>query len=160
MKKIILFFGLLFFTSILFAQNSIENKKIYEDYGTFEVINGQNKISLNAFITIEKEDNVISQEQVPVKQKYFDDIKEIEEYHYEIYMTSKSIFNGDTTSTWLYGVKIFINGEDVLKKQFPEGFMIAIKTTPTLIHTHHAHSSDVEFEIEWEKSIYEPRIRK
>ena len=81
-------------------------------------------------------------------------------YHYELYVVSKSIYNGDTTNTWLYGVKIFVNGEDVLVNQFPDGFIISIKTEPTLIHTHHAFNKDVAFEIKWEKAIYEPRIRK
>lgn len=161
MKKLILFLGLLLLTTNLFAQKSAYNKTIYKDYGTFKVENGNNLISISAFITIEDENDVVSHDNKTVKQKkYEQSIYDEKKYHYELYMVSKSIFEGDTTSTWLYGVKIFINGEDVLNKQFPNGFIISIKTIPTLIHTHHSYTKDVKFEIKWEKAVYEPRIRK
>jgi len=44
--------------------------------------------------------------------------------------------------------------------QFPDGFVASISTIPTLIYTYHSIKPDVEFEIKWEKSVYEPRIRK
>jgi len=155
MKKLLIFFFFLLLSIGSFSQNSAYNKKIHKDYGTWSVKNGEHLISVSAFLTIENESDVIH-ENKKEQTKIDSEIK----YHYELYVVSKSIYNNDTTNTWLYGVRIFINGEDVLLKQFPNGFIVSIETEPTLIHTHHAYNKDVEFEIKWEKAIYEPRIRK
>jgi len=155
MKKLIIFFLFLLLSISSYSQNSVYNKKIHKDYGTWSVKNGEDIISVSAFLTIEDEIDVIHENEKE-KTKLDPEIK----YHYELYVVSKSIYEGDTTNTWLYGVRIFVNGKDILINQFPDGFIISIKTEPTLIHTHHAYNKDVEFEIKWEKAIYEPRIRK
>ena len=142
------------------AQNSAYGKKIYQDYGTWTVEIKENSVSISAFSTIEEIDVVINlgvQYRALKKEKN----KNPETlYSYEIYFVSKSIYVGDTTNTWLYGTKVFINDEYVLNNQFPDGFIISIKTTPTLIHSHRSKNCDVEFKVTWEKAIYEPRIRK
>lgn len=156
MKKLIIFFLFLLFNVSLFSQNSAYNKIIHKDYGTWSVINGEHLVSVSAFLTIEDETVVIHENE----EEKAEIIENETKYHYELYLVSKSIYNNDTTNTWLYGVKIFVNGEDVLVNQFPDGFIISIKTEPTLIHTHHAFNKDVKFEVKWEKATYKPRIRK
>lgn len=156
MKRLIIFFLFLLLSIGSYSQNSAYNKKIYKDYGTWSVRNEEHIISVSAFVTIEIETDVIHKNEEEKAKIVDPEIK----YHYELYLVSKSIYNGDTTNTWLYGVNIFVNGENVLVNQFPNGFVTSIKTDPTLIHTHHAFNKDVEFEVKWEKAIYEPRIRK
>lgn len=144
------------------AQNSAYGKKIYQDYGIWTIEVKENIISISAFCTIEEIDAAIYQNigvQYRALKKEKNENPEIL-YSYEIYLVSKSVYDGDTTNTWLYETKIFINDEYVLNNQFPDGFIISIKTTPTLIHTHHSKNNDIEFKVTWEKSIYEPRIRK
>lgn len=142
------------------AQNSAYGKKIYQDYRTWTVEVEKNSVSISAFCTVEEIDVVIN-----LGMQYRELKKEKNKnpetlYSYEIYFVSKSIYDGDTTNTWLYGTKVFINNEYVLNNQFPDGFIILIKTTPTLIHTHRSKDYDVKFNVTWEKAIYEPRIRK
>lgn len=156
MKKLIIFFLFLLLSIGLYSQNSVYNKKIHKDYGTWSVRNDEHIISVCAFVTIEIENDVIHENELEKAKIVAPEIK----YHYELYMVSKSIYEGNTTNTWLYGMRIYVSGNDVLINQFPDGFLISIKTEPTLIHTHHSYKTDVEFEITWEKSIYEPRIRK
>lgn len=126
------------------------------------VKDGENMISISAFCTVEIGDpnfhenkgvqyRELKQEKI-VKPKII--------CVYELYMVSKSVYEGDTTNTWLYGTKIFVNGKYVLENQFPDGFVISIKTEPTLIHTHRSTNTNMDFDIKWEKSVYEPRIRK
>jgi len=166
MKKLILLFALLLLCFGLCAQNSAYNKTIYRDFGTFKVVSGNNVVSVSAFATIEKVDPATHVDE-GVEYKELKQQKLQKEivipktlYHYELYLVSKSVYQGDTTSTWLYGTRIFINGEDMLESQFPDGFVIAIKTEPTSVYTYHSTKPDVNFEIKWEKAIYEPRIRK
>ena len=156
MKKLLIFFFFLLLSIGSFSQNSVYNKKIHKDYGTWSVRNDDNLISVSAFLIIEDENDVLHKNEEEKTQIIDGETK----YHYELYIVSKSIYNGDTTNTWLYGVRIFVDDEDVLGDQFPDGFIISIKTEPTLIHTHHDNTKFVEFEIKWEKAIYEPRIRK
>ena len=164
MKRVSLFLIALFFTISLFAQNSAYDKTIHRDYGTFRVINNENIVSVSAFCTIELfVEEIEYQEPIRLKESKIRKLGTVEptqNYRYELYLVSKSVFDGDTTNTWLYGTKIFIDGEYVLEKQFPDGFIISIKTVPTLVHTHNAFNEFTEFEITWEKAIYEPRIRK
>lgn len=152
------------FSVSVYSQNIAYSKTIYQDYGTFRIEDNGNIISLNAFCTIElKEENIKYQEPVRLKESKIQKlaaINIIQNYHYELYLVSKSVFEDDTTNTWLYGTKIFVNNEYVLENQFPDGFIISIKTTPTLVHTHNTTNKHVEFELTWEKAIYEPRIRK
>lgn len=156
MKKLIIFFLFLLLSVGSYSQNSAYNKTIHKDYGTWSVKNGEHTISVSAFLTIQKEEFVNHENDYKKTKEITSEVG----YHYELYIVSKSIYNGDTTNTWLYGVKIYINGEDMLINQFPDGFVASIKTEPTLIYIHHANNKDIAFEIKWEKAIYEPRIRK
>jgi len=162
--RIIVILILLSMVLFLNGQTSAYSKTIYRDFGTFKVVSGQNVVSISAFATIEKVDpathfdEVIPNNIKPIKEQK--NVVPEKLYHYELYLVSKSIFEGDTTSTWLYRTRIFISGVDMLLHQFPDGFVASISTIPTLIYTYHSIKPDVEFEIKWEKSVYEPRIRK
>ena len=148
MKKLLFFFLFLLFNINLYSQDNVYDKTIYEDYGVWSIESNDDIISIEAFVTIEID--------FEIKQYYSDEIS----YCYNLYFVSKSTYGNDTTNTWLYGVKIFINGVDVYEDQFPKGFIVSVKTQPTLIHKHYAISNNVDFEMKWEKAVYEPRIRK
>ena len=145
MKNIFLSILIIFFSISLYGQNSAYGKKIYEDYGTWVVKNDNNCISISAFCTVENEDTIIKINQSDYKTQY----------KYEVYLVSKSIYDSNKTNTWLYGTKIYIDGKNILENQFPDGFVILIKTKPTLIYTYHSIENNVKFEIKWDKSIYE-----
>ena len=159
----ILFLALILFGAGLYAQNSAYTKNIYRDYGTFRLVTDDgNIVSLSSFVTIQEEQQAIHREEV-VKQKALKQLKYEEsktKYHYELYLVSKSVYQGDTTKTWVHRLKIFVDGEDMLKNQFPDGQILSVGTEPTLIYMHHSVNKFCEFELTWERAIYEPRIRK
>ena len=165
MKKLIFVLALMLFGGGLFAQNSAYSKEIYKDYGTFKLeTNEGNIVSLGAFTTITEEEGVVHEIDMNVGSKR--NVKEnlqmppVTEYHYELYLVSKSIYESDSTNTWVKGLRIYVDGEDVLAEQFPEGYTLSVGTEPTLIYTHHCEDTFCEFEVTWERAIYEPRIRK
>jgi hypothetical protein len=147
----------------LSAQSSAYNEEIYKDYGTFRIETDEgNVVSLSAFITVNEEEKVVHEEEI-VKQKAFKQSKYKEpeiEYHYELYLVSKSTYQGDSTNTWVQNLKIYVDGEDVLINQFPDGKTLSIGLEPTLVYTHHCLDRFCEFELTWERVLYEPRTRK
>lgn len=163
MKNLMFVLALMLFGAGLFAQNSAYTKEIYRDYGTFKLeTDDGNIVSLSAFVTIEEEESVVHEKEV-LSKKEMKQLKYEEpeiEYHYELYLVSKSVFEGDSTNTWVSGLRIYVDGEDVLSEQFPEGYTLSIGTEPTLIYTHHCPDRYCDFELTWERAIYEPRIRK
>lgn len=165
MKKLIFVLALILFGAGLYAQNSAYTKEIYEDYGTFKLVTDDNNVvSLGAFVTIEEElksvhMSIESGGKRSAKNKNLENMPQWE-YHYEIYLISKSIFEEDTTNTWVTKLKIYANGEEVFENQFPDGFTVSIGTEPTLVYTHHTTEQHCEFELTWERAIYEPRTRK
>ena len=165
MKRILFILTLLLFGIGTYAQSSAYTKEIYKDYGTFKLETDDGHIvSLSAFATIEEEQVAIHENEVQSmksrKSVKISPPKYETEYHYELYLVSKSVFEGDTTSTWIKGLRIYVDGEDVLAEQFPEGYTLSVGTEPTLIYTHHCEDTFCEFEVTWERAIYEPRIRK
>lgn len=165
MKKLMFVLALMLFSTGLFAQSSAYTKEIYKDYGTFKIeTNEGNIVSLGAFTTITEEENVIHEIDMNVGSKR--NVREnlqtmpVTEYHYDIYLVSKSLFEGDSTNTWVKGLRIFVDGEDILGDQLPEGMTVSIGVEPTLIYTHHCENQFCEFEVTWEAAVYEPRIRK
>lgn len=163
MKKLFFALALILFNVGLFAQNSAYAKEIYRDYGTFRLVTDEgNIVSLSAFATVQAEELVVHEE-VVLNKRELKQLKYEEpevEYHYELYLVSKSIFEGDTTNTWVHKLKIYVDDEDVLINQFPEGFTMSVGTEPTLVYTHHDTNKFCDFELTWENAIYEPRIRK
>jgi len=165
MKKLLFVLALMLFGGGLFAQSSAYSKEIYKDYGTFKLETDEgNTVSLGAFTTINEEQVAAHEIDMNIGSKR--NVKEnlqmppVTEYHYELYLVSKSIYEGDSTDTWVKGLRIYVDGEDILSEQFPEGMTLSIGVEPTLIYTHHCDNQFCEFEVTWERAIYEPRIRK
>lgn len=164
MKKITL--GLLFILfSITLNAQSIDNKRIYEDYGTWSIDVENNKVSISAYVTIQENTKGIDPYALKLEMhsKNKREIEKIEEYEtfyrYELYLKSNSIYNGDTTNTWIYGARVFIDGVEVTKEKFPDGFMISIKSKPTLIYWYETKKDeDIDFYVKWESAVYENRF--
>lgn len=155
MKKIL--FLILFTFHLLSPISSQTHSKeyIYQDFGVWSYnIDNDNMISVKAYVTrtriIEYSNSEIKKNTVP----------SLPLFKYELFMVSNSIHNGEKTSTWLYETKIFIDGDEVTKDQFPNGFLVSINTEPTLIYWHESVRSDVKFKVRWDNSVHEPRNLK
>jgi hypothetical protein len=163
MKRILLGIFFLLFSILLNAQ-SIGNKEIHRNYGTWSIDVENNKVSISAFVTVQENIEGIDPYTLKLEmhKKNKKEIKEIEEYktvyRYELYLKSNSIYNGDTTSTWIYGARVFINGVEVTKEKFPNGFMISIEPKPTLIYWYETkREENINFYVKWESAVYENR---
>jgi hypothetical protein len=145
------------------GQSPISEKMIYEDFGTWSLDVNNDKVSISAFATIEllsepiQEYELELQMQQKKRKEVIETTKTIRRY--ELYLKSNSVFNGDTTSTWIYGGRVFINGVEVTGEQFPNGFTILIEKEPTLVYWHETTSLEkINFYVNWQNAIYENRL--
>ena len=89
--------------------------------------------------------------------------KSLEPYQvqrYELYLESRSEYNGKKTSTWIYNARVFINGVEMTKEQFPDGFILSIDVEPTLVYWYETPPvEELALYISWGNAVYETRIR-
>lgn len=97
------------------------------------------------------------EQRVPESAKQKTIIKS-EAYRYELVLLSKSTFQFENTSTWLYGVRIFINQQDITAVNYPNNnYTLLIPTTPKTIFWMNSSDDMVLMEIMWNNAIYDPR---
>ena len=156
----------LFFISIFiiislftFSQNGV-NERIYKNFGEWSKNVEEHKLSISAFVTVKKIKKELSSYEIKLekrttKKKYLDSIKKYNTiYRYKIYLKSNSTLDGDTTSTWVYGIRIFVDGINIIKNN-DSGLLVAVKSKPTLIYTFESPSlDDLNFYIEWDKAVH------
>lgn len=139
MKKLILF--LLIFIGISY---SLFSQKIYKEFDVWEnKISDDDIVSLKAYITV---DSILTKENVV--------------YQYQLFILSLSKSIGSPTITWLYGTRIFIDNVEVSNDIYPDGFMVAVPTTPLSVYKYKSPSTKLKFSLTWEKAIADPRQRK
>jgi len=130
------------------------DKPIYQDFGVWSLQVGNDKVAIHAYATLETLDKEITNSYAQ---------KSLEPnliQRYELYLVSESKYNGRLTSTWIYGARVYINGEEVTRKQFPEGFILSIATEPTLVYWYETPPVDgLNIYISWNNAVYETRIR-
>jgi uncharacterized membrane protein len=150
---VIMLLGMALFTK---GQHPIHTEKpIYQDFGTWSLDVGNDKVAIHAYATIELIEKEVTnsyaqKEMMPTLVQ-----------RYELYLISESIYDGEATSTWIYGARVFINGDEVTKKQFPEGFILSVGTEPTLVYWYETPPVEgLAIYISWNNAVYETRIRK
>ena len=95
-----------------------------------------------------------------ITQKSFRSFAEDKRFGYTIVGKSESVYNGETTSTWLFGVWVKVNDVLITKVIYPRGKEVLVYTTPTEIHYFETHEPNVKVNLGWVESIYEPKIIK
>ena len=142
-----LFFVILMFTSFLTLNaQSYSKKEMVKDFGKFDhEVTSNNKISISSYITKQ----IISANSVEQKQ-----VLELPKYRYELVLKSNSIYNGDTTKTWIYGARVFIDTLEVTREQSPDGFTAIINTEPTTVFRYDSSLDTINIKITWKSSIY------
>ena len=138
------------------------NQKIYQDFGTWSLDDGLgNKVAIQAYATVE---NI---KQYPTNSYQKQSLEPYDIQRYELYLTSKSIYQGSLTSTWIYGARVFIDFGDgygkreMTAEQFPDGFVMSISTTPTLVYWYQIEQVEgLGMYVSWNNAAYETRIRK
>lgn len=105
-------------------------------------------------------DNIFIEFHAYVTKSYNHDTLNNDKYRYNIIVISKSKYNNAITNTWLYGTRIYLNGEEKTKDQFPNGFIFSIGIEPTILYQIYSNRDNNHFEIKWNKSIIEPRTNR
>lgn len=142
MKKFLLCLVFALFSLLLSGQEY--KKNVYQDFGTWSVPYNNNTIGIHGYVT---------------REIYMNEKEGIKFYRYELILVSKSKYNGYNTSTWLYGARVYINGDEITKSQFPDGFTMNVGIEPTLIYWYKSPVNvKINFYIKWEDAVYEPRI--
>ena len=135
------------------AYVSSEFGELYRDLGTaHKVISEGEVIDVNAKI-YRKIISVIS-------QKSFKDFKGENVYGYSIVCVSKSLCNGQLTSTWLFGLWVRVNNVPITQPLYPDGKDVMVYTTPTVVHYIETEETNPSIKIGWAKSVYDPKIIK
>jgi len=93
-------------------------------------------------------------------QKSFREIKGENIYRYNIVCTSSSIYEGQLTSTWLFGLWIWVNQVPITQPIYPDGKDVMVYTTPTIVHTIETDEENPSIRIAWEKGVPDPKIIK
>lgn len=145
------------------GQSPISGKMIYEDFGTWSLDVNDDEISISAFVTVELSSEPIQEYELELQmqQKKRKEVIETTKTvrRYELYLKSNSILNGDTTSTWIYGGRVFINNVEVTGEQFPNGFTLLIEKEPTLVYWYETISLEkINFYVNWQNAVYENRL--
>lgn len=79
-------------------------------------------------------------------------------YEYRLVAISKSHNGSRIAETWLYNNRIFLNGIEITRNQFPNGMTTFIDTTPTNIYSWFTSDESIgNLEMRWENSVYENR---
>lgn len=135
-----------FMTLNLNAQ-SYDKKEMYKNYGKFNrVVTPTNKIAITSYITKQR---ILEHANYQQKVKT---VSESPKYRFELVLTSESKYDGKLTKTWIYNAKVFVDGVEVTRDQFPNGFTAIIETTPTIIYWYETSNDTVDIKITWESS--------
>jgi len=163
--RVIVVLILLSMALFLNGQELKPNQVLYQDFGTWSIDDEYgNKIAIKAYATVEpiSEFTEATQYEDNVSHTY-----EVEKQRYELYLVSESVYHGNLTSTWIYGARVFIDLNDGIGKremtaaQFPDGFVLSISTTPTLVYWYQIEPVDgLGMYVSWNNAVYETRIRK
>jgi len=148
------------FSYHLTAQNG-SNEKIYKHFGEWEINNNDNRISISAYITVNKTYEKITPYEIEMEKRLkrkrnANEIKKYDTtYKYRIYLKSNTVLNEKTVQLWIHGGKIFINGIEITKERFPNGFLAPIRTKPTLIYEYKTTlTKKLNFYIKWNSITY------
>lgn len=152
-------------TLFLKGQELKPNQNLHQDFGTWSIDDGYgNKIAIKAYATVEIISEFTEATEYVNNQSH---IYEVEKQRYELHLVSKSVYQGNLTSTWIYGARVFIDFNDGVGKremtaeQFPDGFVLSISTTPTLVYWYEIEPVfGLGMYVSWDNAVYETRIRK
>lgn len=148
LKRYLLTMFLLIFGLIVLKDSTAQITKqapqqtfVYRDLGTYKVnYNDGSSIAIHGYITKGKNNDYYNHQ---YKNKFV------------LVAESKSVYGGYYTETWLYGTRVFLNGEEVTVQQYPQGMTAYIKTSPTVIFTWYTNDNDVgKYLMTWEGSAY------
>lgn len=79
-------------------------------------------------------------------------------YRYNVVCVSLSEYQGELTSTWIYGLWVKVNDVPVTQPLYPTGKDVMVYTTPTIVHYIETEEENPRFKIGWTESVYDPKL--
>lgn len=120
-----------------------------KDFGNFNHnVTLNDKIGISSYITKQK---IMP---TPNFEQKENSVVELPKYRYELVLQSNSIYAGDTTKTWIYGARVFIDTLEVTREQSPDGFTAIINIKPTTIFRYDSSLDTINIKITWKSSMY------
>lgn len=151
MKNLIKFYIPLFFgLFVMFLNTKAQHNPIKEESSTYLYRDlGSSSFKLN-------DGSTISIEAYILKGKNTNGFYGQYANQFILVAKSKSIYASRYTETWLYGVKVFLDGYELTHGQYPQGYTAYIKTSPTIIYTWYTNSNDIgDYGFIWTSSQYD-----
>jgi len=154
------------------GQNAEPKESKHQDLGTWVMPNTDVgvKVSITAYSTFSQHEEKRIDKEIMAKQNIYklnstqQEIQYVNKmiYCYRLYLISNSIYQGDSTGTWIYNARIYINDVDVTNGEFPDGFPAYIQGEPTLLYEYDTTNPKelVNYSIKWESATYENRITR
>ena len=93
-------------------------------------------------------------------QKSFRNFKSDDVYGFSIVCTSRSTYQNQLTSTWVFGLWVRVNDVPITQPLYPDGKDVLIYTEPTVVHYLETDEFDPLIKIGWKKSVPDPKIIK
>lgn len=146
--KIWLVFAVLMFVGVFskvnaqqYPSKSAPQTILYRDLGTYSVTFADGSVlAIRAYV---------------LKQRNNNDYYGQYQNQFTLVAESKSVSRGYYTETWLYGVRVNLNDIEVSYQQYPQGYTIFVKTTPTVIYNWYTNDNDIgKYTFQWANSQY------
>lgn len=142
-----------------------ESKTIHQDYGEWIVDAAKGQVGIAAYSTVELIEEIIIDDfqysNAYAQKKLKEEPKRVVKYKYEIYLSSLSIYDGDSTGTWIYGLRIFGNGVELTEELYPDGFTEYVEIKPEVVFELETEvPENIDFEFKWRKAVYENRTHR
>lgn len=161
-KRILLVVAFLLLTTMSFGQ-MIDNPE-FDDPDFFYMVGEFNKQIPNTYGTKVHVIGYVRRTLVSSEREYQQQQQEKilfapNKYRYELIVISKSTFQNELTSTWLYGVDLIINGQNIVANEYPnDNYNLLIRTTPIKpVFWRETSEEMILIEISWNNAIYDPR---
>jgi len=156
MYKFILIIILFIFTSFGLSTKNLHSEILLN----FELLNqGYVYRTLGTYALQMADGSLISVEAYIWKRENNSGIYKQFKYEYVLTAVSKSVHNRQTTKTWLYNTRVFLDNNELTYNQYPNGVTVYVNTSPTAIYNWYTSAENIGvFYLKWESSAYEPRI--
>ena len=120
--------------------DSIYSKSVNKNYS--------NNIIISSYVSKQR---ILSYDKDDIRART---VSNLPKYRYELILVSKSTRNNIPSKMQIYGARVFINGIEVTREQFPDGFTVVINTMPTPVYWYETSDEKIDIKISWESSNY------
>ena len=143
MIKIFLGLFMFLYLGIFAFGQTYGEKRLFKNFDRWIIESNGHELSMRAFITVQ---DILTIDNIEIKTNT---LLILPKYRYEIYLLSTSTYNGKDSKIHLQSTRIFIDGVEVTRRQFPNGFNFLLSYKPTLIYWYETNKELIDLKITW-----------